>query len=361
MTSRERIEAALKHEEPDRTPMFEYVLQPPVAEQLLGRPYHAWGNHWRELLDNRGWEGAVRQMAADRLDLAELIGEDMIYVTPNAPPPSPSPPQERPAPPAADDALSRDPVAIITKRNEQRAAQPAAPPGESFLIYRALKDEMARRGIDLPILAPAYAHGVWTDTDLMMTMSLAPEVAHRHFELCTRSCLALVEKFIELGIDQAGVGGDFAGNRPVISPAAYREFIMPEVRKVSRRAHEAGLWTVNASDGDLWPVIDDFLTGCEVDGYLEIDLHAGMDLARLKAAHGGRITFYGNLDCGNTLSFGSPDDVRHHVIGCIDAGMGGGGHILCSSNAITESVPVENYVAVINAHREVFGLTKFSL
>ena|GEM_PF-7020770 len=29
MTSRDRIEAALKHREPDRTPIFEYVLRSP--------------------------------------------------------------------------------------------------------------------------------------------------------------------------------------------------------------------------------------------------------------------------------------------------------------------------------------------
>jgi len=153
-----------------------------------------------------------------------------------------------------------------------------------------------------------------------------------------------------------GVGGDFAGNRPLISPAMYREFIMPEVRTVARRIHQAGRWAVNASDGDLWSVIDDFLLGCEVDGYLEIDLHAGMDLRRLKELYGDRVTFFGNLDCGNTLSFGSRDDVRRHTIECLEAGAGNGGHILCASNAITESVPLGNYLAMIAAYREVFGL-----
>ena len=87
---------------------------------------------------------------------------------------------------------------------------------------------------------------------------------------------------------------------------------------------------MNSSDGNLWPVLDDFLFGCEVDGYLEIDRHAGMDMGRLKSACGGRITLYGNLDCGNILSFGTPGDVAAHVIGCLEAGMGGGGHILCA-------------------------------
>jgi len=181
-------------------------------------------------------------------------------------------------------------------------------------------------------------------------------VAHGHFALATRRSLAAAEKYIALGLDQIGVGGDFAGNRPLISPRAYREFIVPEVRTLSRRVHAAGLWAVNASDGNLWPVLDDFLLGCEVDGYLEIDLHAGMDLRRLKAAYGDRVALYGNLDCGNILSFGSPEDVRRHTLDCLEAGMGRGGHILCASNAITASVPLHNYLAVVGAYREMFGL-----
>jgi uroporphyrinogen-III decarboxylase len=152
------------------------------------------------------------------------------------------------------------------------------------------------------------------------------------------------------------VGGDFAGNRPLISPDAYRTFIVPEVREVARRVHQAGLWAVNASDGNLWSVIGDFLFGCEVDGYLEIDLHAGMDLQRLKSAYGDRITFFGNLDCGNVLSFGTPEEVRRHVVECLEAGAGRGGHILCASNAITASVPRANYLALLAAYRSFFGL-----
>ena len=147
-----------------------------------------------------------------------------------------------------------------------------------------------------------------------------------------------------------------AGNRPLISPESYRTFIAPELRTLSRRVHAAGRLTVNASDGNLWLVLDDFLFTTEVDGYLEIDLHAGMELPRLKSLCGNRITFLGNLDCGNTLSFGSPDEVRRHVRDCLAAGRGNGGHILCASNAITASVPYSNYIAAVAAYREFFDL-----
>lgn len=349
MTARERVEAALRHREPDRTPIFEYVLLSPVADQLLGRLYGGDPAHWPLLLAELGWEGAVRRAAADRLDLAALLGHDMLYVYSTG--------SRHPVPPAPMEApLPDDPVERVARRNELAEASAAKPDDDSLYIYACIKEEMARRGMDLPILAPAYAHGVWTDVDLMQTMLLAPEVAHQHFALVTRRALALVESYESLGIEMIGVGGDFAGTRPLISPRAYCEFIMPEVRTVSRRVHQAGAFAVNASDGDLWPVIDDFLLGCEVDGYLEIDLHAGMDLRRLKQAYGNRITFFGNLDPGNTLSFATPEEVKRHTVECLEAGMGNGGHILCASNAITASVPTANYLAVIEAYRAMFGL-----
>ena len=350
MTSRERVEAALNHREPDRTPIFEYVLLSPVADRLLGRPYAADGSHWADCVRERGWEAAVRQNAIDRLDLAVLLGHDMLYVTPNPAHPHPVPRPEQPA-----DPKTNAPVEALRRRNETAAG--SLPLSDAiFQVYICLQGEMARRDLDLPLFVPAYVHGVWTDTDLMQTMVLAPEVARRHFELATEKALERIEKYLALGINQIGVGGDFAGTKLIISPRAYRTFIVPEIRTLSRRIHRAGAYAINASDGDLWPVINDFLLGCEVDAYMEIDMHAGMDLGRLKQLYGDRITLYGNLDCGNTLSFGTPETVRRHTIDCLEAGMGNGGHILCASNAIAQSVPLENYLAVVGAYRDFFSL-----
>jgi hypothetical protein len=356
MTSRERIKAALQHREPDRTPLFEYVLLSPLADVLLGRAYAGDPARWPKLVEEKGWQGAVRQSAADQLDLALRLGHDMMYVTPNS---GPSRTEIRTTSGTPRESVD-DPVQRVHLRNELAASAP--PPAEdSFLIYVYLKQEMKKRDVDLPILAPAYAHGVWTDVDLMQTMLLEPDVASRHFSLATKRAMRSIETYLSLGIDQIGVGGDFSGTRPLISPEAYRRFIVPEVRTLSRRIHQANGFAVNASDGNLWPVIEDFLFGCEVDGYLEIDWHAGMVMEKLKSICRGRVTLYGNLDCGNVLSFGSPEDVRQHTISCLQAGMGDGGHILCASNAITAGVPLENYLEVINAYRDVFNLPRFRL
>ena len=360
MTSRERILAALRHCEPDRTPIFEYVMLPAMSDALLGVVAPQFGDdegaRWQWLEERYGWEGALRHDVEVRLDLAELLGHDMLYVTPY-PLPTGQRALEAPSPELQGD----DPVARVLSRTLHAESLPVTPAGDSLLVYHIFRERMAARGCDYPILAPAYAHGVWTDVDLMQTMLLEPDVAHRHFALATRRAGAAIDAFHALGVEQVGIGGDFAGNRPLISPQAYREFIMPEVRALARAIHQNGQWAVNASDGDLWPVIDDFLLGCEVDGYLEIDAHAGMDLRKLKAEFGARITLYGNIDCGNTMSYATPEEIRAAVIDCLEAGQGQGGHIFCVSNAITSSVPVRNYLTLVNAYREFFALPEIKL
>jgi hypothetical protein len=353
MTSRERVEAALNHRPPDRTPIFEYVLLSPLADVFLKRPYAGDPAHWTDLVQKKGWEAAVRQNARDRVELAVLLSHDMLYITPN-PLPGEVVTMQEPALPADD------PVEALHRRNIQEdQALPVA--DDALLVYVYAREEMRCMGIDLPILAPAYLHGVWTDVELMQSMALAPEVARQHFVIATRRALGYIEKYIALGIEQVGIGGDFAGTRLLISPKAYRTFILPELQRLSTRLHQAHIYAVNASDGDLWPVIDDFLITSGVDAYLEIDLHAGMDLHRLKERYGSRVTFYGNLDCGIELSFATPELVRQHTLNCIEAGLGSGGHILCASNAITASVPLENYLSVISTYRDRFGLAPLKL
>ncbi len=357
MTSRERVTAAFNHETPDRTPVFEYVLLSPVADAVLGRPFAAREETWLALVAEVGWDEAVRREAVDRVEMALRLGHDMIYCVPSPEVAD----QQLGAMPIPSEDLDDDPVERVRTRNDERSETPPALPDRRYLVFAKMREEMARRGVDLLLMVPTYDHGIWTDVDLMQTMLLDPDVAAEHFALATESSFRHLDKYLEIGCDIVGVGGDFAGNRPLISRDVYCEFIVPEVARVSRRAHAEGKWAVNASDGHLWPVIEDFLFGCEADGYIEIDLHAGMDLVRLKSLYGDRTTLLGNIDCGTTLSFASPEEVAAQTIACIEAGLGNGGHILTASNAITASVPLVNYLAMVNAYRDYFNLERLRL
>jgi hypothetical protein len=366
MTSRERVQAAFGHSAPDRTPVFEYVLLPPVAEHILGRPfveYLAGMEPWLEMARETGFERALRCYAEARMEIAARLGHDMIFASPNPVPGAPyvyDPLSELGA--RFEVARDGDPVQRLHARNRRVAETMAGPlPQDSLLVYDLLRAEMARRGMDLPIAAPAYFHGIWTDSDLMQVMLIEPEVAREHFRLATARARAVIADYARLGIEMIGIGGDFAGTRLLISPESYRSFIVPEVRECAEAVRAAGAWSINASDGDLWPVMGDFLAGCGVDAYLEIDMGAGMDLAELRRRYGGRFTFLGNMDCGRILSFSSPEEIARVTREILDAGGNGGGHIFTASNAITSSVPTANYLAMVNAYRETFDLPPVTL
>ena len=118
ITTRERIDTALNHREPDRTPSFEYVLLSPLADLFLGRPYAGDRVNWNAFVEAKGWESAVRQAVVDRVDLAERLGHDMLYVPMNAPPPSEI------TMVSSDEPGIEDPVEVVRHRNQQVAMMP---------------------------------------------------------------------------------------------------------------------------------------------------------------------------------------------------------------------------------------------
>lgn len=364
--SRARVYDALNHREPDRTPVFEYVLHPPVGGKIIGREYREYLDDsalWLEEAQEIGLEKAVKQYAAARLDIAEKLGHDMLFVSPN-----PVPGEEYFYDPLQEIGLqfsldhTGDPVERLVERNKKvRELLLKKLPLDCYLIYHELRREMEKRDMDLPIAAPAYFHGIWTDVDLMQAMILGPEAAEEHFSLATERTLSVVDDYVDFDIDLIGIGGDFAGNRLLISEECYRSFIVPEVKKCADVIRAKKKFSVNATDGNLWTVIDDFLIGCGVDCYLEIDMNAGMDLKKLKQQFGERITFLGNMDCGTVLTFSTPEEIAELTEQIIEDGWGKGGHIFTASNAITASVSLENYMAMVNAYRRKFSLDEIRI
>ena len=104
------------------------------------------------------------------------------------------------------------------------------------------------------------------------------------------------------------------------------------------------------SDGNLWPIIDDYLIGTGVDGVREIQTSV-MDRWKLKELYGDRICFNGNVDCQSTLVYGSTKDVAEETKNCIKALSPGGGHILSSSNSVNQTVKPENFFTMLKICR----------
>ncbi len=386
MTPKQRVIAAFNHIEPDRTPIFEKLIKSPIADELLGRPCAATNfHHQMERLADDDWEGLQEQSARDLIDLALMLEFDMVRLYENGLPPAP---EHRPKRIDADTWqvgatlttllptgwIRSRPVeeapAVSEDEQEARLAQSlqADPPeprfdDRSFTMFRHARRIMDEQGLELAVFSQVYGIGVATlPTYVLRWFLTEPDLLHRYYEHHHVPVLARCRRLIEEGADIIGLGGDLACDLgPFISPTQYREFIMPRIREQARLCHSLGAFCTNATDGDMWSVLDYFLTGAEVDGYEEIDFAAGMDMSRLKAEYGSRTTLVGNIDIRHVLTSGTVEEVRTHTVDCIRAGWGNGGHVIMSSNCIHESCKTDLFLAHLAAYRDYFGLEPLSI
>jgi len=68
--------------------------------------------------------------------------------------------------------------------------------------------------------------------------------------------------------------------------------------------------------------------------------------------YGDKITVVGNIDCGEVLVNWSPNEIGQEVKRIINSVSPGGGHIFGSSNAIHGGIPIENFLAYIEAAKK---------
>ena len=401
MTSRERVTAAFEHTWPDRTPIWEKLIKSPAADELLGRPCAASNFHYRmERLADGDWEGLIRQAARDEVELCQILGFDLIRLYECGGPPAQRPVrvnettwrtgsyfQERmssgwirgwvetpsssgcragartpPAVSGAQKAGYKPPPYSEAEAALRHALQEPAPPlpdhpDINYLLVREAKAAMAEKGLDLPIFCAAYGLGVATLPPFQLQWFVTDrDLLHEYYRRNMRASLHNAKRLVQEGADIIGLGGDFASDHgPMCSPRDYREFVAGNLREQSRQLHALGVYTTNASDGNVWSVLDDFLVTAEVDGFEEIDFAAGMDMKKLKERYPDK-TMIGNIDIRHTLTSGTPEQVRAHKIQCLQDGWGNGGHILMSGNCIHENVKVDLFLEHLRAYRDFFGL-----
>lgn len=364
MTGRERVLKAYSHEEVDRTPVGEmYEIAPPTREVILGKKCGFVEK--MEMLRDAPWKTIVENQAQEIIDIAIKLDFDMVGVRANI-----GHVFERPRPISQYKwETSRTIHLYLPESNIERAfpkPNPSPPedylnkeavsdPDPQFYVFRRVKEMMKERGVELAIFSPMYAIPVAVLGDRLEWFYSEPEKLHQYYDDCTKNAISSAKKLVEAGAEVIGLGGDLACDKgPMISPKHYHEFIMPQIRKQADALHELGAFVNNTSDGDLWPILDDFLLETHVDGFGEIDIAAGMDLARLKREYGDRICFVGNLDIRWNFTRGTPEECRKEMIKCIQDGWGNGGHIICTSNLVHKDVKPENYLAALDAYHEYF-------
>lgn len=318
MNPRERLLCALALEEPDRVPYWEYSIDDGIVEALVGRRLTP--------------KEVCRQF--DRVDL-EFWRKPPIF-------------SRRDAADARREFVGAG--LIRTRADLDLMVMPDPAPAEQIEKARAMVADKQE-----------YALGLIIDTGPNPTMlsmgydgfsyALAddPGLVHEVMNRYVEWILTVLGEFQGLGFDWIGSGDDLAFKTgPFFSPAIFREFFMPGMRRV---ADAIELPWIFHSDGNLMPILDDLLA-LGIDALNPIEPMA-MDIFELKREYGDRLCLVGNIDVDN-LSRGTPESVREEVRRKIHALAPGGGYVASSSNTIPEYVKPENFAAMIQAIRD-FG------
>lgn len=193
----------------------------------------------------------------------------------------------------------------------------------------------------------------------VIAMATEPELSVALLARIAELCKTLMGHFLEaLGddVDIVKIGDDLGSQQGLlISPAMYRRILKPVhadyIAFIKARTKAKVFFH---TDGDVWDVVDD-LVEIGVDILNPIQTSAGRmsDVAGLKRRFGDALSFCGAIDTQEVLPRGSVSDVRAEVGRIIEALAPGGGYLLAAVHTIMSEVPPENVLAMTDAAVEL--------
>jgi uroporphyrinogen-III decarboxylase len=253
------------------------------------------------------------------------------------------------------------PVADAYLAHLARAAPAAAATG------RAVTANFGGTGFGDIALVPAVflkrPKGIRDVAEWYISTSSRREYIHQVFARQCEVALANLEKIHAVVGDAVDVmfvcGTDFGTQTSSFcSVATLRELYLPYYKQVNGWVHRHTNWkTFKHSCGAVEKFIDSLIeAGFDILNPVQCSA-AGMDPARLKSKYGDRIVFWGGgVDTQSTLPFGTPAEVHAQVLERCEVFSKNGGFVFNTVHNIQACTPVENIVAMVGAVHEFNGL-----
>ena len=333
MTCKERVTAALRHQQPDVCPWSLGFTQP-AAEKLaaywgVADPYSRVGNHiagfaavrpdyWTEVSPDH-WRdewGAVWDRTMDK-DIGNVVNRML-----------PEPTLEGYEWPDPDDP-------------QRWAHVPAS--------LESHPDEFVMVDLGFSLFERAWIlRGM---ASLLMDM-----VEHPAFvdELLDRICdynVAIATRAARYGIDCVHFGDDWGQQRGMImGPRLWRRFLKPRLERQYAAVKAAGKFVSIHCCGDIQEVLPDLIEiGLDCFNPFQPEV---IDVFAAKREFGDRLSFFGGVSTQHLLPYGTPTEVKEQAKRLMAEVGKDGGYIIAPAHAIPGDAPAENMAALIEAVNE---------
>ena len=141
---------------------------------------------------------------------------------------------------------------------------------------------------------------------------------------------------------------------PFINPDLFRECFFPWAKRHVEEIHKSfKKWVVMHSCGNVSAFLGMFVE-IGFDCYESIQGTAGMDLARLKAEYGDKMTLWGGVPVEEMVA-GTSEQIRESVRRAMKVAKPGGRFILGTSHSIAVGSKYDNFMAMLDEHRKHAG------
>ncbi len=198
--------------------------------------------------------------------------------------------------------------------------------------------------------------GIRSVVEWYMSTAMRQDYLHQVFEKEIDIAIANYEKLWSTLGDKIDVvntcGTDFGSQESQFcSIDTFRELWLPYYRRMNDWIHQHTTWKIfKHSCGAIIPILPGLIeAGFDIINPVQVNAK-DMDSHRLKEEFGKQLTFWGGgIDTQKVLPFGTPDEVRRHVIQQCEILGRDGGFVFNTVHNIQANVPVENVVAMFDA------------
>ena len=180
-----------------------------------------------------------------------------------------------------------------------------------------------------------------------------PNLVHEMMEYLEYFIIETIKKAVEeIKFDFAHFWEDMACNAgPLVSPKIFKEFMMPRYKNVTEFLHKHGIDIITVdSDGNIEKLIPLWLES-GVNGFLPLEVAAGMDAVALRKEYGKDVILIGNIDKG-VLARGK-EAIQQEVMSKVPYLLSQGGYFPVIDHGVPPDVSFENYMYYLRLLREI--------
>lgn len=350
MRPKDRFLAALKRQPVDRVPIFDFLFQRPLFQELIGRTPDAYN-------------------ARDAMDLTVAMGLDGVWIPYGC--------FSGWSPEKLTECVYKDewgttfqqdpaswpidaPIAFPLKSREGlRHYTPPDPMAEGRLdeinvavkMNEALGDKSVAilGGVTGPLTVSWFLTGY---ENICMSIYDDPEFLHELVEIAVEFAVKAINRMAKVGIDAMILSDDYgASAQGLLRPQQFKEIYKPGLKRIIDCIKANNLPVFLHCCGRVYDYLDD-LVEIGIEAYHPVQRTAGMDLAKVKAKYGDRICLVGNIDSSRTLPFGTPEEIEAETREALRVAAPGYGYILASDHSLHDGIPVKNIQLMFDVARK---------